>query len=143
LRKVGERALLALAMLNLGWALLGTNRVREATGILVEALERLQQLEDRQSSARLLEALAAAAHSGGNSEAGAILFGAAEGARRSIGAFVWIPDQKSHDSTDRSLRAALSGSRFESLWTEGATLSPAQGLAIARRLVEREESETG
>ena len=143
LRKVGERALLALAMLNLGWALLGTNRVREATGILLEALERLQQLEDRQSSARLLEALAAAAHARGESEAGAILFGAAEGARRSIGAFVWIPDQKSHDSTERYLRAALPGPRFESLWNEGVALSPAQGLDIARRLMEREQSEAG
>jgi non-specific serine/threonine protein kinase len=134
LKLVGEKTLLSLSMLNLGWAFLGMQRIEEAANILVEALDLIEDVQDRQTAARVLEALAAAAGAGGDAERGALLFGAAESARRSISANVWVPDRSTHEQTEVSLRKALGAERFESLWRDGLMLSMADGLDLAQHM---------
>jgi len=134
MRAVGEKTLLSLLMLNLGWASLGMQRIEEAASILVEALDLIEGVKDRQTAARVLEALAATAEAAGDAERGALLFGAAESARRSISGDVWVPDRSTHEETEESLRKALGAERFESLWRDGLLLSVANGLDLAQRM---------
>jgi predicted ATPase/class 3 adenylate cyclase len=134
LRSVGEKTLLSLSMLNLGRASLGMQRIEEAASILVEALDLIEEVKDRQTAARVLEALAATAGAAGDAERGALLFGAAESARRSISADVWVPDRSTHEETEARLRQTLGAQRFESLWRDGLRLSVANGLDLAQHL---------
>ena len=134
LRPVGEKTLLSLLMLNLGWASLGMQRLEEAVSILEEALDLIEDVQDRQTAARVLEALAATAGAAGDAERGARLFGAAENARRSISADVWVPDRSTHEEIEASLRKSLGAQRFEDMWRDGLMLSVADGLDIAHHL---------
>jgi non-specific serine/threonine protein kinase len=139
LRDVGEKALLSLAMFMQGWALLGLGHTREATRVLVDALETVQHVRTRHTAARILEVLAAAANAAGDPERGARLFGAAEEARRSISAGVWVPDLETHDETGAALRAALGHERFRALWEQGLRLSVTEALALAGEMVQADE----
>ena len=60
-REVGEKTLLALALLNLGWGRLGAGDVAGATEVLRESLALIDLLHNRIDGARALEGLAAAA----------------------------------------------------------------------------------
>jgi len=69
----------------------------------------------------------------GDPDRGAVLFGAAEGVRSSVGALVWAPERSSHDRTEASLRRALGGKEFEARFAEGAALSIPEVLELASR----------
>jgi tetratricopeptide (TPR) repeat protein len=84
-RATGEKLLLSFALLNLGWAQLGLGDRAGATASLQEAFEILARFRNVEA-ARVLEALAAAAAALGDPPRGALLFGAAEGLRRALGA---------------------------------------------------------
>ena len=135
LRSVGEKTLLSLSILNQGWALLGMQRIEEAASVLLEALDLIEDVQDPQTAARVLEALAATAGAADDAERGALLFGAAESARRSISADVWVPDRSTHAETEASLCKVLGAQRFQSLWQDGVTLSVTNALDIARSLL--------
>jgi len=100
--------------------------LRESLGLLAGA-------GNREITAGAVEALAEVSSQAGDPETGAILFGAAEGVRSSVGALVWAPERASHDRTETSLRTALGGERFEARFAEGAALSIPETLALASR----------
>jgi predicted ATPase len=134
-RRVGERQLLILALLNLGWARLTVGEVNPARESLSEALHLLIGLRyNRVDSARVLEALAAVAVALGDPLRGALLFGAAEGARRSVGAGVWIPDRPTHERTEQALRAALGPDVYIAKLAEGGRLSLEDSVELAAEL---------
>jgi predicted ATPase len=95
------------ALVNLGWAYAGLGELDAAVSALHESLEHATAMDNRETTARSLEALAAVALAAGSPDRGALLFGAAEGVRRSIGASVWGADRASHDRTRDALRTQL------------------------------------
>ena len=132
-REVGQRSLLGLSLLNLGLGRLGMGDLQGAGATLRESLGLLAGAGNREITAGAIEALAEVSSQAGDPETGAILFGAAEGVRSSVGALVWAPERASHDRTETSLREALGGERFEARFAEGAALSIPETLALASR----------
>jgi predicted ATPase len=132
-REVGQRSLLGLSLLNLGLGWLGTGDLQGAGVTLRESLGLLAGAGNREITAGAVEALAEVSSLAGDPETGAILFGAAEGVRSSVGALVWAPERTSHDRTETSLREALGGERFEARFAEGAALSIPEALELASR----------
>jgi tetratricopeptide (TPR) repeat protein len=123
-REVGEKQLLVLALLNLAWARLGAGDLSGAKGALVESLDLAIGIRyNRIDTARVLEALAAVAVAVGDPLRGSLLFGAADGVRRSAGADVWVPDRPFHDRTEQALRAALDSEEYIARLEKGAALS--------------------
>jgi predicted ATPase/class 3 adenylate cyclase len=131
IRVVGERVVLALALINLGWTRLALFDSASADVAFEEALQLLLEVKDTVGTARVLEGLAGASLVAGEPENAAVLFGAAEGARRSVGADVWIPDALSHERTENAIRHALGAERYEALWTEGTALTPEEVQPLA------------
>jgi predicted ATPase len=131
-REVGQRSLLGLSLLNLGLGRLGLGDLQGARGTLQESLGLLAG-GNREITAGAIETLAEVSAQAGDPETGAILFGAAEGVRSSVGALVWAPERASHDRTETSLREALGGERFEARFAEGAALSIPEALELASR----------
>ena len=112
-RAVRTQVLLSFTLINLGWANLARGALDAARPPLQEALERAALVDSRPDIARALEALAALAMRSGDADRAARLFGAAEGARRSVGAPIWVPDRQTHQQTEEALRAALGDEAYE------------------------------
>jgi predicted ATPase len=132
-REVGQQSLLGLSLLNLGLGRLGMADLKGARVTLRESLGLLARVGNREITAGAVEALAAVSAQGGDPERAAVLFGAAEGVRSSVGALVWAPERPSHDRTEASLRQALGGEGFEARFAEGAALSIPEALELSSR----------
>jgi tetratricopeptide (TPR) repeat protein len=122
--------LLSYGVLNLGWARLGLGDPQGARDAFRRAYAEAGS-GDRQISARALDALASVAVREGDARHGALLFGAAEGIRRSIGVGVWLTDATSHDRTEEALRAALGDEGYRAALAEGLGLSADEIVPIA------------
>ncbi len=134
-REVGEKQLLTLSLLNLGWARLSEGDVGGAKASISESLHLAIAIRhNRIDAARVLEALAAVAVAVGDPVRGALLFGVAEGVRRSAGARVWLPDLPTHQRTDEALLAALGPEVYGARLAEGARLSLEDAAEIAAAL---------
>jgi hypothetical protein len=114
-------------------ARLGVGDLEGAGVLLRESLGLLARVGMREVMVGAVEALATVSAQAGNPERGAVLFGAAEGVRSSVGALVWAPERSSHDRTEASLRRALGAKGFEARFTEGAALSIPEVLELASR----------
>jgi predicted ATPase len=121
-RQGDEEVLLSNALVALGWAHLGRGDVAAAGEPLGESVKLAVAFHNRETFARALDANAAMSEQAGDASRGAMLFGAAAGMRRSIGAAVWAIDRDSHDETTNRLRARLGDAEYERLTGEGATL---------------------
>jgi predicted ATPase len=132
-RGIQTDVLLSNALINLGWAYLGLRDTAAAGRVLTEALAAGIELDNRESVARALEALAAAAEVRDDTEHGATLFGAAEGVRRSIGVPVWMTDRTSHEQTHDRLRARLGDLTYNAAVARGAALGVAEILEATSR----------
>jgi len=132
-REVGQQALLGLSLLNLGLSRLGTGDLEGARVTLQESLGLLARNGNREITAGAVEALAEVSEQAGDPERGAVLFGAAEGVRSSVGALVWAPERASHDRTERSLREILGEEAFEARFAEGVALSISEALELSSR----------
>jgi predicted ATPase len=132
-RVIETDVLLSNALVNLGWAYLGLGDIAAAGRVLTEALAAGIDLDNRESVARALEALAAAAVFRGDTEHGATLFGAAEGVRRSMGVPVWMTDRASHEQTQDRLRARLGDLTYNAVIAGGAALGVEEVLEVASR----------
>jgi tetratricopeptide (TPR) repeat protein len=122
--------LLSYGVLNLGWARLGLGDVDGARNAFRQAYAEAGS-GDRQINARALDALASVAVREGDARHGAVLFGAAEGIRRSIGVDVWVTDAASHDRTEAAMRAALGEEAYRAAVAEGLGLSADEIAAVA------------
>jgi hypothetical protein len=61
---------------------------------------------------------------------GAVLLGAAESIRRSIGVGVWVTDATSHDRTEEKLCAALGDDAYREAFADGLGLSEDEVTAL-------------
>ena len=134
IRPVRENVVLGLIHINLGWAHLGCDNVANAAEAMSEGLTYLATVENGVGIARALEGHAAVNLRFGHPDRAAILFGAAEGVRRSVGVSVWLPDSFSHAGTETAIKAALDSKRFDSLWNEGLQLSTEDAIKLARSM---------
>lgn len=133
-RGAGEVMMLQIALMNLGQARLGVSDPAGAQAALLESLKLAHDLGDHGGSPPTLNALAAVAVARGDPERGAMLLGAAEGARRSIGTTTWVRDWATHERTERELRKALGDDRFTTTFTKGMTLTIPDALRVASEL---------
>lgn len=122
-RGAGEKTMLAIALSTVGRARLGVGDLRGAKAASVESLQLAGSLGDRGVSAWALEGLAAVAVAAGDPSTGALLFGAAEGTRKSLGRATWVTEQQAYERTERELRAALGDAPFEATFGEGMKMA--------------------
>jgi predicted ATPase len=122
--------LLSYGVVNLGWARLGLDDLDGARDAFRRAYAEAGS-GDRQISARALDALATVAVRQGDARRGALLFGAAEGIRRSIGVEVWVTDAPGHDRAEAAIRAALGDEAFRAAVEEGLHLTAEEIVSIA------------
>ena len=133
LRQTGELMIRSLTLLNLAWGSLLAGRVDRAAEVIAEALDVLASLQNREGLARALEVISAISARRGNPRRGALLLGAAEGVRREIAASSLPLDRAILDELESGLRRALGDARYAEAFAEGAALSIAGGVALARR----------
>jgi predicted ATPase len=127
-RSVQADVFLSNALINLGWVQLRRGDLESARRWLRESTEHAAALDNRESLARALEALAAVEEAAGRPEQGGVLFGAAAGIRHSIGAAVWATDRDSHDQTATQLRARLGDAAYHTATEHGRGLTPDEAL---------------
>jgi tetratricopeptide (TPR) repeat protein len=127
-RAAGADIFLSNALINLGWVQLGRDDLESARRWLRESASQAAARDNRESWARALEALAAVDEAAGRPEQAAVLFGAADGARRSIGAGVWATDRDSHARTATRLRARLGDAGYHTAVEHGRGLTPDEAL---------------
>jgi predicted ATPase/class 3 adenylate cyclase len=123
-RPIGEKVALAYFLIDAGWTKLWMNEVAQADTAFDEALRLLLEVGDRVGAARVLEGLGGTSLATGDAQRAAILFGAAEGTRRSVGAGLWLLDTAKHSRTEAAIREALGDDDFDRAWREGTALSP-------------------
>jgi tetratricopeptide (TPR) repeat protein len=85
-RAVKADVFLSNALINLGWVHHRLGDLESARRRLRESVQHAAALDNRESLARALDALAAVADTAGDPELGATMLGAGEGVRHSIGA---------------------------------------------------------
>ena len=129
-----ETIMLSNALIGLGWAHMGQHDLAAAYGSLGEGLDLAVEFANQETIARALDAFAAMADDTGDASQGAILFGAAQGMRRSIGANVWAIDRASYDDTSKRLHTRLGDQTYQRLARQGATLALDDVLHIAAGL---------
>jgi tetratricopeptide (TPR) repeat protein len=129
-RAMNADVILSNALINLGLVHQRLGDLESARRRLRDAVEHAIALDNRQSLARALDALAAVADSAGDAEHAATLLGAADGVRRSIGAGVWMTDQESHDATEARLRTELGDPAYTAANDRGGGLTPDQVLKL-------------
>jgi predicted ATPase len=132
-----DKMALAVTVVHLGMARLDAGDIPGARSALIEALKLARDLDhhtrtraslqrDTHSAAALayaLEALAALAVATANHERGALLLGAAQGVRMSVGAATWAPYRHMNERTEHALRAALGVDAFAAKFSEGTRIS--------------------
>jgi predicted ATPase len=127
----GSQTLLAIALVNLAWARMALPDIEGAREAAVRSFEEARAMDNRDSTARAVEALAAIALTEGDAEDAAVLFGAAEAIRRSIGGVVWVPDRLMHVATETTLRDRLGDELYEARYRRGAELPVAEAVKKA------------
>jgi predicted ATPase len=125
-----ERIMLSNALIGLGFAHIGNHDFAKAPGPLGEAIHLAIGLSNVETIARALDAFATLALQTGDAAQGAVLFGAATGMRRSVGAEVWAVDRADHADTADKLRGRLGGETYQQLLDKGAALPLEQVLEL-------------
>jgi hypothetical protein len=118
-----DDVLVSNGLIGLGWAHLRQGEFTVAGRELREALDRAVTFGSRETIPRALGALAAVAEKSGDTEGAAMLFGAAEGVRGTLGADMWGIDQEAHAETARGLRTRLGEKPYRRLTARGASLA--------------------
>ncbi len=130
-READEDIFLSNSLITLGWAHLGQGDIAAARGPFEESLKRASALHNRETFARALDASAAIAEVTGDTDRGAMLLGAADAMRRSIGADIWVIDRDSRGQTQTRLRGRLGDDVFQQYADRGANLDVEQILEVA------------
>lgn len=131
LRRAGELVLRSMILVTLGWALIASKRLDRATEALREALGISTTTEDRDGLARIFDALGAVALHRSDPRRAALLSGAAEGVRRSVGGRVWAIDQALVAGVEAELRSTLGSDGFQRAFAQGVALPSERAIQVA------------
>ena len=118
-RAAGAQIFLSNALTNLGWAHLGLDDVEAARSVLRTALTAAVAANNQESIGRAVEAVAAVELAAGDAKRAALLFGVADGVRRSIAASVWSADRGSHRRTHDTLHTLLGADEYDGVTDVG------------------------
>ena len=130
--EAGDQSSAARALFNLGWVAFHESGVADAARLFQASLAIQQRLGG--SPHRIVfcvMALAAVAAAQGEIHRAALLFGAAEVLRQSIGISLDPADRIEYDRHLRLVRQQLPGDEFQNAWNEGSRLSLQEAAAIA------------
>jgi predicted ATPase len=122
-RQMQDDVLVSNGLIGLGWAHLRQGDLAVAGRQFREALDRAVTFGSRETIPRALGALAAVAETSDDTERAAMLFGAAEGVRGTLGSEVWGIDQEAHAETAEGLRTRLGEEPYRRLTSRGASLA--------------------
>ncbi len=124
MRREGSQSYSAVALINLGHVMRAQGRHDRALALYREALDLSQGLGDRLRMARSLDGIAATDAGPDGATRAAMLLGAADGIRDTLGAGAHPIDRPTIENTRRDLRAALGVEMFERALADGRALSP-------------------
>lgn len=110
-----------------------TGKISEAKKIYLETLKGWQNMGNRSAIANQLECFALIAITEEGPQRAAILFGAAEGLRDKIQAPMTDYEQVEYDRSIIQLRTMLPETEFNSLWSEGRSMTMEQAIEMALR----------
>lgn len=121
---------------NLGYVALAQNKIPEARDYFTKALMQFQSRGDGRGVAECVIGLACVAASH-EPHVAVPLFGAGDAALEALGTQLWPSNRPDYDHWVGRTRAELSGSVFETLWSQGRRLSLSEAVALA---LERKDS---
>jgi len=147
-KESADKMALSVTVVHLGMARLDAGDVPGARSALMETLKLARDLDrltrtraalqpDPHSAAVLayaFEALAALAVATADHEKGALLLGAAQGVRRSVGMATWAPYRYMNERTEVALRTMLGDDGFKTKFSEGVRMSPEDAATLAEAL---------
>jgi predicted ATPase/DNA-binding CsgD family transcriptional regulator len=129
-RSIEDDWALALALRNLGIGALREGEHEEAVARLAESLGVLQETGNPLYMQNL-ELLAAAVSMRGDHRRAALLFGAAEALRETVGAFVLPLYHAEYDRGVAAARASLDEATLNAAWSEGRSMTPDEAIEHA------------
>lgn len=126
----GDHWCAALALRNLGMCAIRLGRLEQAVAWLRESLAALETWPERWFVSRSIETLAIAEALRGDCSRAAVLFGAGEALRASIGAAILPFYQADYDRALELVRARLDPAQLEDAWAYGRGLRPEDAVAF-------------
>lgn len=129
-RALGDGRAVANLLLNLGLAIRDAGDGEDVGGVFVEALLGFARQGDQRGVAECLEALAGGGPTGDPARA-AVLLGAADAIRETIGAPRPATDRPAHDRVVAAVRHALGEAAFDAGWQRGRLLDVDEVVAVA------------
>ncbi len=133
-REVGEKWCIFNSLYSLGLIRTVGGEFATARELFKEAMSISRGLGHRISIALCMDGLAGAWGAQGDTEKAALLFGAAAAWREKIGAAVPYAFRFGYDRNIGAVRSALGDERFESMWSEGQTMTFEQAIDLALSL---------
>jgi predicted ATPase/DNA-binding SARP family transcriptional activator len=129
--QVGDRRLACVALTNLGLAALARKDYPAARGFHARSLAHAEAIGERRSIAECLEEMAGVDAAAGLAERAAVLFGASQAMRESVGSPILGPDLDRFRRTVAGVRLALGDERFAAAEQRGRTMPEAEAIALA------------
>ena len=130
-RAHGDKQGIARALMNLGEVRMMQNKLEEAEGMLEESFVLFQEIGSQWDIAYVLEGLAHIKTSGGNPRDAALLLGAADALRDTLGAPRPPNEVEPYEKHVARARAAMDETAFKSAWDEGREMSIEAALEFA------------
>ncbi|HET9871818.1 MAG TPA: helix-turn-helix domain-containing protein [Propionibacteriaceae bacterium] len=133
-RSRGDRLSTYVALYNLAQAAITGGDYRAARGYLDEGIELSDQTQDLANLAYFLDALAVVEAAEKAADKVAVLLGAAQALRETVGANVYgyyLPDERLRQQAEHAARVALSDDGFDDAVDTGRALDPAQIVRFA------------
>lgn len=122
---------MAMALVNQGLVALSEHEHERALELLRRALRLLAELEFKDALGYCFEAIAAVLAFIGKAEPSALLLGAAEALRDSLGVDLAPAERATHEETATAVRVALGEEGFSAAWRQGRELSLDEAIAYA------------
>jgi tetratricopeptide (TPR) repeat protein len=132
-RSVGHEHAVAVALLYLGHLALAQGDPAHASARYRESIKYWQQEGFRPGLVEGISGMAAAAEAGGRAEDAAVLFGAADCLRTSMGLRTWQPERDLYRRAIHAAQSALPPDRFAAAWERGGALTLDEAVATALR----------
>jgi len=133
-RDSGNRTLLTVGLINLGMAQIEGGHNVPAKVALLESLKLARELGDISQVPWALELFASLAVAVGDAKRGAVLLGAADSGRRSMGLEIWSSESRRRNRTRQACLATLGEEGFASMFAEGTRMSVQEAIQLAGTL---------
>jgi ATP/maltotriose-dependent transcriptional regulator MalT len=139
------RRLVRLGQITLSQDAQTENNLGRAMALIQEGMSACRTAGDQWGISMALVGLAGAAVRRGEHERAALLLGAVETRRNTIGAALWLVDQLEYQKTAAAARAALSAELFGAALAQGQAMTLEDAIAFAQEMRElpQEEAQRG